>query len=70
MLRPLDLALAYAPCPACSYKERAPMAQRHVQAFTGGAPVPEVAEGRHAELLADVQQFLLRGEQVGMQCWC
>ena len=46
------------------------MAQRHVQAFTGGALVPEVAEGRHAELLADVQQFLLRGEQVGIQCWC
>lgn len=35
----------------------------------GGALVPEMLEQRHAEFLADAQQFLLRGGQVGVRAW-
>lgn len=35
----------------------------------GGALVPEMLEQRHAEFLADAQQFLLQGGQVGWKGW-
>ena len=34
----------------------------------GGALVPEMLEQRHAEFLADAQQFMLRGGQVRFEC--
>ena len=37
----------------------------HLANPAGGALVPEMMEQRHAEFLADAQQFLLRNGQVG-----
>ncbi len=37
--------------------------------FAGGALVPEMGERRHADFLADAQQFLLSSGKVGMHCW-